>query len=836
MEIPGGSMTKGMTSGSANDARSDVCEASPERQLEYGTDHFQNLVLSSAIPDVVSPTRNLIDSNTGVIDTLSALSLEQISEMEATLRHIKMMKLQQLNSSQRTVSQDAGIQPSQTPIPSSGAAMHQFMSVMSPLTRKNNPRTTTPPSIQTIDGIPWLTFQYTTRSTSTTVTIRVDIDTISEQNSEAISEMDSTEFRCANCLYPSADGPEQEYKGARRDFERECNEQGRKLAYLNPTILSGKKGLLQQAVVSLRNATAEQKSRRVKRQEKKRLQEDVAQGQAVHHQQQQRQQGPVMALPKITTRIDPSQSQNRQCQGNADQSSVVTQSTQVPRVLSWKPTLVSSLHHSVQPPTSHNLIPRYNPSPPRSDNDPEMRQPQPFPSPRSSQPITVSNTAHALHSPKTILPISSTSFEDAGEYIEFERYFQGRFQKSRIRCDVDHAEYLDESSSSSHHNQQWNSTGVRQAEEAYLNEIGWKLCSLNRTMLDGKRLILHQALDAYRRHFLPATCHPRARVEPSLLTRKSPTSRDRTLGLMGSLSYHDRSRHQKQRETKSQRRVRFHGHDAIQRRPSERRRPSLAENTSGRKNKVDGNTNQKEEEEEEEGEDDDCDDDKVDGNLDAANTSSSENESSESSSSEGDFHSQMSLLTFQGSIRTYSLGTGSGSARSRPRVQPITASRVMNLRSSPSSSPFPLVSATTINRKRPNSGYISQDQHQSQSQGGSRGRKRIRSHGLTEDIDPHEERNLEGEGTQEEHDQTAMESASSNSDVENSQDMGRENVDQDEEEDGWWMSRLQNSEYPEDHNFVSMTTEELIGALTSGYNSDVDDEDEDESEEYSFFS
>ncbi|KAF9170841.1 hypothetical protein BGX20_008435 [Mortierella sp. AD010] len=800
MEIPGGPMAKGMTSGSANDARSDVCEGSPVRQLL-------------------------------------------------------------LNSSQRTASRDAGIQPSQTPIPSSGAAMHQFMSVMSPLTHKNSPRTTTPPSIQAIDGIPWLTFQYTTRSASTTVTVRVDIDTISEQNSEAISEMDSTEFRCANCLYPSADGPEQEYKGTRRDFERECNEQGRKLAYLNPTILGGKKGLLQQAVVSLRNATAEQKSRRVKRQEKKRGQGNVAKGQVTHHQQQQHQRGPVMALPKITTRISPSQSQNQQYQGNTGQSSVVTHSAQAPRVLSWKPTLVSSLYHSVQPPSSHNLIPRYSPSPPRSDNDPEMGQPQPqpFPSPRSSQPVTISNTAHALYSSKTILPISSTSFEDAGEYIEFERYFQGRFQKSRIRCDIDHvrveelpfdfkksncvyprsfltpeAEHLDESSSSSHHNQQWNSTGIRQAEEAYLNEIGWKLCSLNRTMLDGKRLILHQALDAYRRHFLPATCHPRARVEPSLLTRKSPTSRDRTLGLMGSLSHHDRSRDQRQRETKNQRRVRIHGHDGIQRRPSERRRPNLAENTSGRKNKIDGNTNQKEEEEERE--DDDCDDDKVDGSLDASNTSSSEDESSESSSSEGDFHSQMSLLTFQGSIRTYSLGTGSGSARSRPRVQPITASRVMNLRSSPSSSPFPLVSATTINKKRPNSGYISQDQHQDQSQGGSRGRKRMRSHGLNEDIDPHEEKNLEGESTQEEHDQTATESASSNSDVENSQDMGRGNVDQDEEEDGWWMSRLQNSEFPEDHNFVSMTTEELIGALTSGYNSDVDDEDEDESEEYSFFS
>jgi hypothetical protein len=55
---------------------------------------------------------------------------------------------------------------------------------------------------------------------------------------------------------------------------------------------------------------------------------------------------------------------------------------------------------------------------------------------------------------------------------------------------------------------------------------------------------------------------------------------------------------------------------------------------------------------------------------------------------------------------------------------------------------------------------------------------------------------------------------------------GGENDDEDEVD--WWKSRLNNSEYAEDHHLVSMTTEELIGALTNCYNSDVEDYYDDE--------
>ncbi|KAF9113270.1 hypothetical protein BGX27_001915 [Mortierella sp. AM989] len=745
----------------------------------------------------MSPLRDSTGSNNIVIDTLSTLSLEQISEMETTLHHVKMIKLRQLHLPQ-AVSQD---------------------------------------------GIPWLAFQYITRSTSTRVTIRVDIDTISEFNSNTQSEIITSEFRSANCLYPSADGPEQSYKGTRRGYERECNEQGWKLAYLNPTILNGKKGLLQQAVVSLRNATAEQKSRRAKRKEKK-VQEDVTRTQLAQFR------NPVMALPRLNTTLNSFQPQHQQDQGHFGQNSVEAQSSQASRILSWQPTLVSSLHRSIQHPTAQNTIPRYNPSgavPPRISDDDYHSDSQLRASSGGRFSLTHlpaiadANPAYASPSSKPTLPISSTSFEDAGEFIEFDRYFQGQFQKSRIRCDIMHvkveeipfdfkksncvyprsflaleAEQLDEPSSSSGHHQQWKSVGARQAEEAYLNEIGWKLCFINRTLLDGKRLLLQQALDAYRRRFLPATCHPRARVEPLLLTRRSSASCDMPLGPPDHSHLHNR-------EEQSQRRVRVYSEKASDEVLPKMKQRGRVENMSEKEIQIESAIGQEEEDDEE---DEDEEDEEDDDEIDTANDLSSEDETSDSSSSEGDFHSQMSLLTFQGNIRTYNLGTRSGSARSRPRIKPTTASRVMTLRS-PRSSPFSLASATTV-RKRPSSGYTYQGRQQVQPQEELKSPKRIRFHNPLEDIDSHKKRDLHEENTQEEQDQTDLDSVSSYSGVESKDD--DEGLNQDDEETDWWTSRLQNSEYPEDQNFVNMTPEELIGLLTGGYNGDLEGEDEDESD------
>ncbi|KAK3825109.1 MAG: hypothetical protein J3Q66DRAFT_278978, partial [Benniella sp.] len=250
------------------------------------------------------------------------------------------------------------------------------------------------PSIKLVDGVPWLTFTYSTKGGTSTYTVRVDVDTVKTSDL-------SQEFRKANCLYPSADGPEEEYKGTRLEFERECNEQGWKLAYLNPTFSGSKKGVLQRAVVSLRNTTLEQRSRRAKRQE-------------------------------------------RATKGTFE-----------------RPTRIPSV---------------------------------------------------AVISFGSFQPYLSNS----KGLLEFESFVQGRSKRIRIKYDIEHIDvdslpldfkkancvyprsFLGGDENEPEH---WKCMGVRQSEESYLNEIGWKLCFLNQSLIGGRRLLLQQALDAYRRRF-----------------------------------------------------------------------------------------------------------------------------------------------------------------------------------------------------------------------------------------------------------------------------------------------------------------------------------------------
>ncbi|KAF9204223.1 hypothetical protein BGZ49_005565 [Haplosporangium sp. Z 27] len=892
MDTSSSSINRGMTSES-NDSPNSMGSLRPEAA------HIHPQALPNALPNVLLPVRDLIESNSGIIDTLTTLSLEQISEMELTLQRAKMIKIQQLNPSQGAVSLDTTAKSSRAqnygrpilpnPTLPSTAILRQQMHETGAPTIQNDSRPTLSPSIRTINGVPWLTFQYTTRNADTVITIRVDIDTVFEHNersNDSFSSLIAPEFRRANCIYPSADGPEQDYKGTRREFERECNEQGWKLAYLNPTVLGGKKGLLQRAVVSLRNATAEQKSRRVKRLEKKmKEQESITRRQGTEQQQQHR--GSVMAIPRISNMTSTSQSQRHDYRGHNHQNSITAQSSQSPRTLSWQPTLVSSLRNPTQSPNAQNAFSKSNLSrenlawaniddyrsemqsqrSAQSNLDPTTYPLQRIPLQSStSQPVDNIDSSNAFSTSKVALPLSSSSFDAIGVFINFDGFVQGRSQSLRICCDIDHvkveelpfdfkklncvyprsfialgAEDLGESPlSESHQSQQWKFLSARQAEEIYLNEIGWKLASLNRSLLNGKRLLLQQALDAYRRRFLPATCHPRARVEPPFLTRMLRDSHDSELRPQETSGSYNSFSNLGQRKPRVQYRIKFHGHGAS----SRKAKRGMGSYESGQKSRASDDSSQDRDNDDNDDDDDDDDDgddtdddtdDNGDDELNVLSSSSIEDESSDSSSPEDAFHSQMSLLTFQGNIRTYCLGTGSGSARSRPRIKPITTSRVMNLRL-PSSSPSNLVSSTTI-RKRPNSGYPFQNQQQRQTHEGSRSAKRIRSHDPTEETDSQEERRPDDEEDTQEQDQTELDSVSSNSDVESKssdEDLNQGNMDQYEEEDNWWMSRLQNSEYPEDHNFVSMTTEELIGALTSGYNSYIDDE-EDESEEHTFF-
>ena len=100
---------------------------------------------------------------------------------------------------------------------------------------------TIPTQCETIDGVEWLSFVYTSKGVSTDYKVRIDT------NSVNIEDLDQ-EFKTRNSVYPKANVDRSSYKGNRWDYETSVNEIGWKLCYLNRELLTEKRGLLQRAV------------------------------------------------------------------------------------------------------------------------------------------------------------------------------------------------------------------------------------------------------------------------------------------------------------------------------------------------------------------------------------------------------------------------------------------------------------------------------------------------------------------------------------------------------------------------------------------------------------
>ncbi|KAF9120847.1 hypothetical protein BGW39_011043 [Mortierella sp. 14UC] len=780
--------------------------------------HFSHRTIAEQVAPVPSaltggimmPVQQLLSPNEGVMDALSGLSTEQLSSMEETIRRAKMSRQQQSSVSTATVALSTPVTTRSPPNSTPASNMKQFMSIMNTPSKDTLPLAK--PLIKTVGGVPWLTFTYATRSAvRTAYTVRADIDQVSMDDIPL-------EFQMANCLYPSANGVEEEYKGSRRDYERECNEQGWKLAHMNPTILSERKGILQRAVISLRNVSSEQKSRRVKRQEKR------TQGKVVA----KNVRGPMLPIPRLT---------------GPNLSRVLLSGPPLrPNIflpLTWQPAMVSSLHDGAQRPGPSDLTPQ--------ELEPQLR------AQRTTPP------------PQRLPSLGSFATSSGGvSSLEFDGYIQGQFKRLRLQVNISDISLDDLSYDFKKNNcvyprsfqtqddtsEHWNTYGIRQSEESFLNEIGWKLCSVNSGLLKGKRLLLQQALDAYRRRFLPSTGQPRARVGPSLLTRRNSSSNPVYSLFNGSDPTPRSTRHRNQ-----QARVRFDTQEPIT--------LKVHVNVSGEPyrgdeggldksmNEIDagehGDGGGEEDYGEEEGDDGEGEDfDEVNGDFDDEGPSegdSFEDESGDGSSSEEVFHSQMSLLSFTGSIRTYSLGTGSGSARSRPRIHPTAASVASAAAATGSSrnASSPLSRSETLPTKKRSWTEFTPQTHLNGSNGRVRFDKRIR-YGVTEGYgSPHQEavsyvlgneqqghedrsepNGVEGEddGDEGEAGEAVEDGGERESDSESEQEEG---YNEDEDDVDWWKSRLNNSEYAEDQQMVSMTTEELIGALTNCYNSDVED-------------
>ncbi|KAF9179316.1 hypothetical protein BGZ51_007000 [Haplosporangium sp. Z 767] len=332
--------------------------------------------------------------------------------------------------------------------------------------------------------------------------------------------------------------------------------------------------------------------------------------------------------------------------------------------------------------------------------------------------------------------------------MEFDGYIRGEHKRLSILFDIERVQTEDLSFEFKKENAVyprsflvneeeqdiWCSFGVRQAEESYLNEIGWKLMRKSSVLNNATENTSQQQPHYTRRR----TQEPRVRFETQMKDDRSGLYEERCI-----LDKEDNAASMPTEEEKE-------------------------EKKGEQKQGAEGESMEEEE----------FDDGSISGNL---------------------FFSQMSLLSFTGKIRTYSLGTGSGSARSRPRINPSGLRKNLQLHTAISSRV----------RKR------SQESSSSTESLELSGKKRTRheAHHETDkvafdDDDDDDDGNVQGDEA-EGHVMPC-------------------NNDEDEDEGDWWMSRLNNSAYPEDHNFVSMTTEELIEALTSGYNSDVEDEDEDD--------
>lgn len=297
-----------------------------------------------------------------------------------------------------------------------------------------------------------MTFSYFKGHTNTPYSIRIDVDQVD------LTDIPS-DFRTRNCLYPMANGPEDAYKGVRRDYERECNVQGWQLAHLNPAALDGERGLLQRAVNSFRNLDGKHRSRRMKRRDK------VANGTL-----QRRAVRPVMDFRMMGEQSvqSPPGPQSLGQEGSEDAGIVK------PVGLKWKQILVPPPDGSSQGPTDLMVT---NPS--IADDDPP--QEAPIASGPPSLPPAVTNEL-------TSLPVSLPEHSNNINLLEFQGYMQGQFQSLQINVSIDQVQVdsLDfefkkrnsvypRSFLDTHESPHWNTFGIRQAEESYLNEIGWKL-------------------------------------------------------------------------------------------------------------------------------------------------------------------------------------------------------------------------------------------------------------------------------------------------------------------------------------------------------------------------
>ncbi|CAO3617818.1 unnamed protein product [Cunninghamella echinulata] len=298
------------------------------------------------------------------------------------------------------------------------------------------------PMAEVKDGVEWVSFVYSHNRVMKKYTIRTDLENI------ALDQIDD-KFKADNCVYPRANLPKDQYKGNRWAYETECNVLGWKLAWLNMSEISGKRGLIQRAVDSYRNRYPSMRSRRVARQAK------LMNGTLRKRKQRGDEEDALIELMSSLTNNN-HQTSHHQHISTATSNPSSSSSSSVPKHM----------------PDHHQLQCSYVP-------------------PTSLDTATIKPSNH----PKTIAMEDLATGTRCRIKINVETVSLDYIPHDFRLANSPYPRYLRSNISANR---------PRAIEETICNELAWKLAWLNPKTLAGKKNMLQRAIDLYRSKFMPS--------------------------------------------------------------------------------------------------------------------------------------------------------------------------------------------------------------------------------------------------------------------------------------------------------------------------------------------
>ncbi|CCH45211.1 Cytadherence high molecular weight protein 3 [Wickerhamomyces ciferrii] len=232
-------------------------------------DTFNNAPISPIETPLSSPTSSSLESSqVKAIDSNKPQLATPVSPKKPKIgRRLSSPKISISSSRRSSVPNAKVLKPTVKRAATTPTLPSTVTSNLTQHTTQPGPIPATKPKIakDPVTGEELLMFSYSKRKIIKNFSIKCPGD---QQKLENILSTLPQEFTLENCVYPRAMGTEEEYKGNRYNYEKECNEIGWGLSWLNPE-LRNHRGLIQRAVDSWRNTRPDKKlrSRRVRKSE-----------------------------------------------------------------------------------------------------------------------------------------------------------------------------------------------------------------------------------------------------------------------------------------------------------------------------------------------------------------------------------------------------------------------------------------------------------------------------------------------------------------------------------------------------------------------------------------